>query len=143
MQHYCKSSVETPTMGFWQLIFNILCEDVLSQLWACQAVGANYHQCSNIFIIQDKGTGVICRVITPKDKERYPSPLTKQIAQGLELYIGLSHLKTRKGIQAPFRKKYEEKNLMRFVETNIRWGIIYFVFTSPQNSSIIAVKPWF
>ena len=23
-------------------------------------------------------TGVICRIVTPKDKERYPSPFTKQ-----------------------------------------------------------------
>ena len=48
------------------------------QLWASQAVGANHHQCSSTFTIQSNTTGVICRVVTPKDKERYPSPLTKQ-----------------------------------------------------------------
>ena len=33
-------------------------------------------------------TGVICRVVTPKDKERYPRPLTKQNAQGPGLHVG-------------------------------------------------------
>ena len=74
MLYYWKSSVETPTTGFRQLIFNILCEDVHSQLWACQAVGANHHHCRSIFTIQGNVTGVTCRVVTPKDKERYPSP---------------------------------------------------------------------
>ena len=67
MLYYCKSSVETPTTRFWQLIFNILCNDVHSQLWACQAVGANHHHCSSISPIQGNVTGVICRVVTPKD----------------------------------------------------------------------------
>ena len=62
-------SVETPTTGFRQLIFNILCEDVHSQLWACQAVGANHHHCSSIVTIQGSVTGIICRVVTPKDIE--------------------------------------------------------------------------
>ena len=77
MLYYCKSSVKTPTTGFRQLIFNILCKDVHSQLWACQAVGRNHHHCSSIFTIQGKVTGVIWRVVTPKDKKRNPSPLKK------------------------------------------------------------------
>ena len=42
MQYYCKSSAETLTTEYGQLIFNILFEDVHSQLWGCQAVGANH-----------------------------------------------------------------------------------------------------
>ena len=93
---YCKSSVETLTTGFWQLMLNILCKDVHSQLWACQTVGTSNYQCSSIFTIQGNVNGVICRVITPKDKERYPSPLTKQNAHRLGVDVGSSHLKTRK-----------------------------------------------
>ena len=37
----------------------------------------NHHHCSSIFTIQGKVTGVIWRVVTPKDKKRNPSPLTK------------------------------------------------------------------
>ena len=78
MQYYRKSSVETPATGFWQLLFNILCEDVHPLLWACQVVSANHHQCISIFAIQGNTTRVICRVITLKDKERYPSLLAKR-----------------------------------------------------------------
>ena len=49
-------------------------------------------------------TGVIRRVVTPKSKERYPSSLTKQSAQGLRLYVGLPRLKKRKEIQAPLQR---------------------------------------
>ena len=48
-------------------------------------------------------TGVICRVVTPKDKERYPSPLTKIMNTGdsagqlwtyrTEKVTGVLHLK--------------------------------------------------
>ena len=101
IQYYCKSSFETPTTGFQDFIFNALCEDVHSQLWASQVVGANHHQySSSIFTIQGNITGVMCKVVTPRDKERYPSPLTKQNAKGLGLYVGLSHLKTTKETQA-------------------------------------------
>ena len=93
-------------------MFNILCEDVHSQLWACQGVGANHYQCISIFTIQGNLTGVICRFVTPKDKEKYPSPLTKQNANRLELYVGSLHLKTRKEIQAPLQSAMRKKNLM-------------------------------
>ena len=44
---------------------------------------------------------VICRVVTPKDKERNPSLLTKQNVQGLGLYVGLSHLRQGKKSKHP------------------------------------------
>ena len=109
MQYYSNTSVETPTTRFQQLLFNILCEDAYSQLWACQVVGANHQQSSNIFTIQGKVTGIICRALTPKDKERYSSTLTKQNARGLGLYVELSHLKTRKEIQATLQRDMRGK----------------------------------
>ena len=54
--------------------FSKLC----SQLQTCQGLGANHQKCSSIFAIQVNITGVICRVVTPKDMIRYPSLLTKQ-----------------------------------------------------------------
>ena len=122
---------------FWQLILNILCKDVVSQLWVCQAVGVNHHQCSSIFTLQANITGV-----TAKDKERHPSTLAKQNGQGLGLYGGSSHLKTKK-IKAFLQRHMRKENLMWFIEVNIRWSIIYFIFICSQNSSSIAVKPWF
>ena len=44
---------------------------------------------------------VICRVVTPKDKEGNPSFLTKQNVQGLGLYVGLSHLRQGKKSKHP------------------------------------------
>ena len=110
IQYYFKLSAETSTTGFWPLIFNILCEDVHSQLWACQAVGANHHQCCGIFMIQGNVTGVICRVVTPKDKERYPSSYkTKCTKTGIMCRVVTPKDKERN--QNPLTKRYEEKNL--------------------------------
>ena len=109
MQYYCKSSVESPTTGFWQLTSSTLCEDVYSQLWVHQAVGTNHSKCSSIFTIWGNITGVIYRLVTTKDKERYPNPLTKQNAQGLGSYVGLSLLKTRKEIHAPLQRDTRKK----------------------------------
>ena len=44
-------------------------------------------------------TGAIYRVVTPKE-ERYPSPFTKQNAQGLQLHIGSPLPQKMKEIQA-------------------------------------------
>ena len=79
MQCYCKSSFQTPTTGFWELVLNILYEDVHSQLCAYQAEGRNYHQCSSIFTMQGNVTGIICRVITHKDKGDIQSSLENKM----------------------------------------------------------------
>ena len=55
-------------------------------------------------------TGVICRVVTPKDKERYPSPLT--------------------------RKKQYYFYLKGFINVNVRWSVIYLLHRWSQNSSV-------
>ena len=43
------------------------------------AVGENHFQSNKIVTILSNETGAICRVISPKDKERHPSLLTGQI----------------------------------------------------------------
>ena len=92
MWYYCKSSGETPTTGFWQLN-SISYVEILIQLWACQAMPTNHHQLSRIFTIQ--------RSLHITQGKTWMSlglgcPFTKQNAQGLELHVRLSHLKTRK-----------------------------------------------
>ena len=75
----------------------------------CSVVVTKHHQSSNIVNIDSNITGVICRVITPKDKERYPCPLTGQklniLQDKLGLHVGLPHLKINKDIQAPLQEK--------------------------------------
>lgn len=112
----------------------------LIQLWVCQAVGANHHKWSSIFIIQGNVTAVIWKVITHKNKERYPSPFTNCTGTGVICQVVTFKDKERNSCS--FTKRYEEKNLMWAVKVNLRWNI-YFIFISSQNSSIIAVKPWF
>ena len=77
---WCNTTVnhplKLPQQDFSNL-YSIFYVKMFIQLWACQAVGTNHHHCSSIFTIQGNIIGVICRVVTPKDKERYPSPLTK------------------------------------------------------------------
>ena len=51
--------------------------------------------------MQGNTTGVICNVCTPRHKERYPSPLTTQYAQGLELHVGLVRLEDKEGNPCP------------------------------------------
>ena len=109
MQYYCKSSVEIPTTGFWQRIFNILCEDIHSQLRGFRAVGANYHQCS-IFTIQSKVTGVICRVVTAKNKE-ISKPLYKTKCTRTGVICRLVTSKDKKRNPRPLTKTYEERKL--------------------------------
>ena len=50
-------------------------------------------------LMQYAETGAIYRVVTPKE-ERYPSPFTKQNAQGLQLHIGSPLPQKMKEIQA-------------------------------------------
>ena len=68
--------LKLPQQDFGNL-YSISYVKMFIQLWACQAVGANHQNCSSIFTLQGNVTGFKCRVVTPKDKERYPSPLTK------------------------------------------------------------------
>ena len=124
LQYYCKSSVQTPMTGFLQFPFNILCKEVHSQLWACQAMVSNHHQYTCIFNIQVKITGVICRVVTPKNKERYPNPLTKQTG----LHARLSYLKTRKDFQAPLERDMRNKktNVIHRSKYKMKYYLLYF-----------------
>ena len=70
-------------------------------IWRCSFAVVGMPSSGRKPLMQYAITGVICRIITPKGKERYLSHLTKQNAQGLRLCAGSSHLKKRKEIQAP------------------------------------------
>ena len=53
-------------------------------------------------------TGAIYRVVTPKE-ERYPSPFTKQNAQGLRLYVGSPHPQKMKKSKPSYKLIYRKK----------------------------------
>ena len=59
-------------------MFNILGK-MLSSAVGNHAVGANHFQSNKIVTTLSNETGAICRVNSPKDKERYPSLLTGQM----------------------------------------------------------------
>ena len=59
--------------------------------------------------------GVICRVVTPKDNERYPSPLTRQ--DSINFY------------------------LKAFVNVNVRRSVIYLLHRLSQNCCVIKELP--
>ena len=90
----------------------------------CSVVETKHHQSSNIVNIDSNITGVMCGVITPKDKARYPCPLTRRklniVQDKLGLHIGLSHLKTNKDTQAPLQEKAIFFYVNDFANVNIR-----------------------
>ena len=71
----------------------------------------NITKCSRIFTIQGNVTGVMCMVVTPKDKERHPRPLTKQNAKQMTIEVTCRVVtsKDKKRNPSPFTRKYEEK----------------------------------
>ena len=100
------------------------------QLWVWQAVGTNHHQCSSIFTITIQGnvTGVISKAITPKDKERYFKLLYKTKCMQ-RLYVGSSHLKTKKEkSKPPYKEIWGKKNLMWFIE--VLDEVLFTLFSS-------------
>ena len=90
-------------MGIWQLMLNIL--------WKMLNFSCGHAKQPNPTTLSPcRVTKLICRVVTPKDKERDPSPLTGQkffrnFALCLRLYVELAHLKTKKDMQAPIQNK--------------------------------------
>ena len=60
-------------------------------------------------------TWAICRVVTPKE-ERYPSPFTKQNAQGLRLNVGRHTHRKGKKSEPSYKEIYRKKSL----KVNIR-----------------------
>ena len=74
-----------------------------------------------------KVTGVICRVVTPKDKERYSSLLTKQNTHELGLYVGLSHLQARKEIQVLLQSVMKKKtNVIHRSKYKMKYYLLCF-----------------
>ena len=66
-------------------------------------------------------TGAICRVVTPKDKERYPSP-------GLSIALSC--------------KTWEYYFYLKgFLNVNVRWSIIYLWYRWSQYSYVITELP--
>ena len=53
----------------------------------------------------------MCMVVTPKDKERHPRPLTKQNAKQMTIEVTCRVVtsKDKKRNPSPFTRKYEEK----------------------------------
>ena len=79
----------------------------------------------------------LCRVVTTKNKEGYPSTLTKQNAQGWWLYVQSTHLKTRKEIQVPLQRDMGKKNLTWFVEV---WLMVKVVLLSLTGTEMLGVQ---
>ena len=66
-------------------------------------------------------TGAICRVVTPKDKERYSSP-------GLSI-----------ALSCKTREYYFY--LKGFLNVNVRWSVIYLLYRLSQYSYVITELP--